>query len=136
MELMIKMSAAEADEAMAKGLIQALVYPFSSRETVRQHTAKNTEKSERAPESAPVTQALENPAVPTTEQSPAQAVPTSTVTYTAADLQKAAVSLMDQGRQEDLLNLLQQFGVPSLPALPQEQYGRFALGLRKLGARI
>ena len=45
MELMIKMSAAEADEAMAKGLIQALVYPFSCREEVRKAAEKTAEKA-------------------------------------------------------------------------------------------
>ena len=45
MELMIKMSAAEADEAMAKGLIQALVYPFSCREEVRKAAEKRKRKS-------------------------------------------------------------------------------------------
>jgi hypothetical protein len=52
------------------------------------------------------------------------------------DLTKAAVMLMDSGRQADLLNLLSQFGVEALPALPQEMYGAFATALRGLGAQI
>jgi intein-encoded DNA endonuclease-like protein len=47
MELMIKMSAAEADEAMAKGLIQALVYPFSCREEVRKAAEKSVKTKQK-----------------------------------------------------------------------------------------
>lgn len=69
------------------------------------------------------------------QQAPAQ-VQTSTNSYTMDDLTKAAVMLMDSGRQADLLNLLAQFGVEALPALPQEMYGAFATALRGLGAQI
>lgn len=70
-----------------------------------------------------------------TQQAPAQ-VQTTTSSYTMDDLTKAAVMLMDSGRQADLLNLLAQFGVEALPALPQEMYGAFATALRGLGAQI
>lgn len=71
---------------------------------------------------------------------PAQTAPaplqTAAHSYTMDDLTNAAVMLMDSGRQADLLNLLAQFGVEALPALPQEQYGAFATALRGLGAKI
>lgn len=70
-----------------------------------------------------------------TQQAPTQ-VQTTTSSYTMDDLTKAAVMLMDSGRQADLLNLLSQFGVEALPALPQEMYGAFATALRGLGAQI
>ncbi len=66
-------------------------------------------------------------------QTPVQTTPQS---YTKDDLAKAAMTLMDAGRQPDLLNLLAQFGVDSLPAIPPEQYGAFATALRGLGAQI
>lgn len=69
------------------------------------------------------------------QQAPAQ-VQTTAQSYTMDDLTKAAVMLMDSGRQADLLNLLAQFGVEALPALPQEMYGAFATALRGLGAQI
>lgn len=72
-----------------------------------------------------------NPAA--TESAP---VPTSTVTYTPDDLARAAMTLMDAGRQPELLALLNQFGVESLPALPQDKYGAFATALRAMGAQI
>ena len=65
-----------------------------------------------------------------------QAVPTSQPTYAMDDLSRAAMTLMDTGRQDELRNLLAQFGVQSLPDLPQEQYGAFARALRGMGAKI
>lgn len=79
--------------------------------------------------SAPVTS-------PVAQQTPAMAVPTASATYTADDLARAAMSLMDSGRQTELLGLLQQFGVVSLPELKPEQYGAFATALRGMGAQI
>lgn len=63
-------------------------------------------------------------------------VPTSNQTYVLDDLARAAITLMDSGRQSDLMGLLSWFGVDSLPALPKEQYGAFATALRGMGARI
>ena len=65
-----------------------------------------------------------------------QAVPTSAPTYTLDDLARAAMSLMDSGRQIDLQQLLARFGVEALPLLPQQQYGAFATALREMGAQI
>lgn len=65
-----------------------------------------------------------------------QSVPTVTQTYTLDDLARAAMTLMDAGRQPDLLQLLGSFGVESLPTLPPAQYGAFATALRGLGAQI
>lgn len=82
----------------------------------------------------PVQQVASAPA-PVQQAVPA-AVPTSAVTYTLDDLSKAGMTLMDSGRQNDLLGLLAQFGVTSLPELPAAQYGAFATALRGLGAQI
>lgn len=80
------------------------------------------------------------PTVPVTapvQQPPVTSpVPTSTQGYVLDDLARAAITLMDSGRQNDLVNLLAQFGVDSLPALPKEQYGAFATALRGMGAQI
>lgn len=63
-------------------------------------------------------------------------VPTTETGYTLDDLARAAMVLMDAGRQNELLGLLGQFGVDSLPNLPQQQYGAFATALRGMGAQI
>lgn len=92
-----------------------------------------------APASVPVVPA----AVPTTPASvpvaPAAApaaVPTSAPSYSLDDLARAAMTLMDVGRQGELQQLLQQFNVAALPMLPKEQYGAFATALRGMGAQI
>lgn len=78
------------------------------------------------PQSAPVQQAA--PAQPQ--------VATTAQTYTLDDLSRAAIPLMDNGKQAQLLDLIAQFGVTSLPELPAAQYGAFATALRGLGAQI
>lgn len=87
---------------------------------------------------APVapTTPVQQPAPVAPAPQPASSVPTSTATYTLDDIAGAAMTLMDSGRQNDLLGLLQSFGVEALPALPQSQYGAFATALRGLGAQI
>ena len=64
------------------------------------------------------------------------AVPTSTASYTMDDLARAAMTLMDAGKQMDLQGLLARFGVTALPELPPVQYGAFATALREMGAQI
>ena len=73
---------------------------------------------------------------PVQQQPVQQPVPVQQTTYTLGDLSKAAVSLMDLGRQDALLNLLAKFGVQSLPELDAAEYGQFAQELRGLGASI
>lgn len=84
---------------------------------------------------APTTPAA--PAIPTAPAQPVTpVVPTAAVAYTLDDLARAATTLMDAGRQGELIGLLQQFGVATLPALAREQYGAFATALRGMGAQI
>jgi len=77
---------------------------------------------------------------PAQNQTPPQqmtaTIPATTTTYELDDLARASMTLMDAGRQGDLQQLLVSFGVEMLPALPREQYGAFATGLRGLGAQI
>lgn len=86
---------------------------------------------------APVPTAPTTPAaVPTAPVTPAPAVPTSTHTYTPDELAKAAMPLMDAGKQQELIGLVHQFGASSIPELRPEQYGAFATALRGMGAQI
>ena len=99
-----------------------------------------TVQSKPVASAVPVAQAPATPVVPTAPvgvTAPVQAsVPTSTHTYTPDELAGAAMQLMDSGRQNELLSLLQQFGVNSIPALQPLQYGAFATALRDMGAQI
>lgn len=74
---------------------------------------------------------------PSQGQAPVQtAVPTTAQSYSADDLARAAMTLMDAGRMNDLQALLAQFGINSLPELPESQRGAFATALRGMGAKI
>lgn len=98
------------------------------------------------PAPIPVPAPAQQPVVPVPAPVPAQqpvapvpapaAVPTATASYTLDDLARAAMPLMDAGRQAELQQLLQLFGVEALPALQPGQYGAFATKLREMGAQI
>ena len=150
MELMIKMSAAEADEAMAKGLIQALVYPFSCREEVRKAAEKSAKKAEEVKNEEPKEEQkptkTERKPVETeqkpveTEQKAPEAEPAEKEkpNYTLDQLSKAAADLItsDAGKQTALLELLHKFSIESMPELKAEDYPAFAEGLRVLGGNL
>lgn len=90
-----------------------------------------------APAVQPVPVAVPVPAVqPAPVAAPQQPVPTAAPTYSLDDLARAAMTLMDAGRQAELQQLLARFGVEALPMLPQAHYGAFATELRGLGAQI
>lgn len=82
------------------------------------------------------------PTVPPVPPVPAAAVPTVPTApppgYTAEQLGRAGAALIaaDPGKREQLIALLQQFGVQTIQALPPEQYGAFATALRGSGAKI
>lgn len=143
MELMIKMSAAEADEAMAKGLIQALVYPFSCREEVRKAAEKSAKKAEEVKNEEP----KEEQKPTKTERKPVETEQKAPETklaekegpkYTLDQLSKAAADLItsDAGKQTALLELLHKFSIESMPELKAEDYPAFAEGLRALGGNL
>ena len=80
--------------------------------------------------------APETPAVSPTAPTPEAVLVAPAQSYSLDDLAKAGIALMDQGKQADLLALLQQFGVTALPQIPKEQYGAVATAMRGLGAQI
>lgn len=82
----------------------------------------------QAPPTAPTT------AVPT---APAATAPVASAPqYTFEQLAAAAAPLSDAGKQAQLIEAINAFGVASLTDLPKEQYGAFATKLRELGAKI
>ena len=94
------------------------------------------QKMPTAPAAPTAPSAPAAPTAPVAPAAPAAPVPTTQVSYKPDDLARAAMSLMDSGRQPDLISLLGQFGVVSIPDLRPEQYGAFATALRGLGAQI
>lgn len=87
---------------------------------------------------AQVPTASQQPPAVSAQQQPIQtgAVPTSAPSYTMDQLAVAATQLVDAGKQNDLLTLLNTFGADSLMSLPKEQYGAFATKLREMGANL
>lgn len=69
------------------------------------------------------------PSVPTV-------VPTSAPQYTLEMIATAGTALVDAGKMEPLVALLQKFGVSSLVELNPGSYGAVAQELRALGAQI
>ena len=98
-------------------------------------TQRQTPPQQQVPlQQAPVQTSI--PTAPVQQATPSAMVPTATVSYTLDDLARAGMTLMDSGRQGDLLQLLNQFGVDALPALSPDQYGAFATALRGMGTQI
>lgn len=66
------------------------------------------------------------------------AVPMQTApqTYTVEQLGLAARPLMENGRREELIALLTEFGVPSIAAIPENRRADFAARLRAMGGQI
>lgn len=102
----------------------------------------------QAPPVAPVTQPTTvAPVVPTsvsvpTTPEPPQAQPTPAVPvapvkeYTLEEIQVALQPLMDAGRTNEIVGLMQKYKVASLPELPKDQFPNLVVDLRNMGARI
>lgn len=102
----------------------------------------------QAPPVAPVAQpATVVPVVPTsvsvpTTPDPVQAPPTPAVPvapvkeYTLEEIQVALQPLMDAGRTNEIVGLMQKYKVASLPELPKDQFPNLVVDLRNMGARI
>lgn len=96
----------------------------------------------QAPPVAPVAQPTTvAPVVPTTPEPP-QAPPTPAVPvapvkeYTLEEIQVALQLLMDAGRTNEIVGLMQKYKVASLPELPKDQFPNLVVDLRNMGARI
>ena len=85
--------------------------------------------------STPVTPAYIEPLVPS-PWVPVSTVPVTPPAYTMDQLAVAATQLVDAGRREALVGLINTFGVSALTALAPEHYGAFATHLRTMGAKI
>lgn len=127
-----------------QGLSQLVHVTAENQETI---SSNNVQSIQSVPaQQVPTQQPTAVPTAPANNQqpvyqntyTPAQpaAVPTSEVTYTIDQLAVAATQLVDAGKRDELLQLLSEFGVQALTALPRELYGAFATKLREKGAKI
>lgn len=69
------------------------------------------------------------PVVPTVPVAPA-------TEYSFADVQRIAAPLVQQGKSEELKNVLKNFGVQAITELQQDQFGAFIQELKNLGADV
>lgn len=74
------------------------------------------------------------PAAPVTAQPAVPAAPAHV--YTLPELQAACAPLMDQGKLNELQQVVASFGVTNLLDIPEARYGELATKLRELGARL
>lgn len=111
-------------------------------------TAPMVPATVQAPPVAPVAQPTPvAPVVPTsvpvpTPPEPTQAPPTPAVPvapvkeYTLEEIQVALQPIMDAGRTNEIVGLMQKYKVASLPELPKDQFPNLVVDLRNMGARI
>lgn len=102
----------------------------------------------QAPPEAPVAQptpvapvvptSVSVPTTPEPQQAPTTpAVPVAPVKeYTLEEIQVALQPLMDAGRTNEIVGLMQKYKVASLPELPKDQFPNLVVDLRNMGARI
>lgn len=102
----------------------------------------------QAPPVAPVAQPTPvAPAVPTsvsvpTTPEPTQAPPTPAVPvapvkeYTLEEIQVALIPIMDAGRTNEIVGLMQKYGVSDLTKVPKDSYPQLIQDIRNMGARI
>lgn len=79
--------------------------------------------------------------VPTTPEPP-QAPPTPAVPvapvkeYTLEEIQVALIPIMDAGRTNEIVGLMQKYGVSDLTKVPKDSYPQLIQDIRNMGARI
>lgn len=56
--------------------------------------------------------------------------------YALEQLQVAAAGLMSAGKGQQVMGILQRFGIQAMTELPKERYGEFAMALREAGAQV
>ena len=91
---------------------------------------------EDTPAAAPMPAAAVAPVQPPAPVPAAVPAQTAPQTYTVQQLGQAARPLMENGRQQELIALLAEFGVQSVAALPENRRADFAARLRAMGGLI
>ncbi|MDR1329560.1 MAG: hypothetical protein LBK23_08180 [Oscillospiraceae bacterium] len=92
----------------------------------------------KVPNTAPAMAAVPvTPAAPIIPAAAAPIVPVAAApAYTPEQIMTAGAALMDANKTNELIALLNAFGVQAVTQLKAEQLGAFATELRKLGAQI
>lgn len=83
---------------------------------------------------APAPAPVQAPVIPAPAPAPVPVAPAPT--YNRDQIMTAGAALIDAGKINELMGLLNSFGVQAVTQLKQDQLGAFATELRKLGAQI
>lgn len=86
------------------------------------------------PAPAPAPAPVRAPVTPAPAPAPVPVAPAPT--YNRDQIMTAGAALIDAGKINELMGLLNSFGVQAVTQLKQDQLGAFATELRKLGAQI
>ena len=78
------------------------------------------------------------PTTPEPQQAPTTpAVPVAPVKeYTLEEIQVALIPIMDAGRTNEIVGLMQKYGVSDLTKVPKDSYPQLIQDIRNMGARI
>ena len=90
----------------------------------------------RAPAVTPAPAPASTPAPVQAPVTPAPVPVAPAPTYNRDQIMTAGAALIDAGKINELMGLLNSFGVQAVTQLKQDQLGAFATELRKLGAQI
>lgn len=113
----------------------ASVVPATAESTPVAPVAQPTTVTPVVPTSVSVPTTSEPQPAPPTPPTPA--VPVAPVKeYTLEEIQVALQPLMDAGRTNEIVGLMQKYKVASLPELPKDQFPNLVVDLRNMGARI
>lgn len=85
---------------------------------------------------APAPAPVQAPVTPAPAPAPAPVPVAPAPTYNRDQIMTAGAALIDAGKINELMGLLNSFGVQAVTQLKQDQLGAFATELRKLGAQI
>ena len=143
--LALALKGCKIEEPKAKKAPAAPVPPADYMPPVQTPTAPATPAPAPEPTPAPavVPQApvaaapIQTPAPAPQAPTPPPAVPVAQApTYSRDQIMTAGAALIDAGKINELMGLLNAFGVQAVTQLKADQLGAFATELRKLGAQI
>lgn len=154
METTIKLNAHELKEVIENGALLAFAETVNSKSkcpledaTKEMGQVTSVARAQQVPVSVQQTEVpvitapiqavaqMQTP-VPVVAPAATQSVLVAAPSYTVEQLAQAGMQLVDAGKRESVISLLQSFGVQALTELAPEYYGAYAAKLRELGANI
>lgn len=104
----------------------------------KEEKPKKSKKASKPAEDEVEATAETVPVAPATQPAPvAPVVPVAPVKeYTLEEIQVALIPIMDAGRTNEIVGLMQKYGVSDLTKVPKDSYPQLIQDIRNMGARI